>query len=71
MHPDVHTVGAGALVHRAANRSHLVYVVADVDAAADQAVGTDESHCTVLVVPAVADGRLRHLYDSGAVAGCH
>lgn len=73
MHPALHRAGVEALVQPDASRFHLEYVaaaVAGVVAAADPAVGMGESHCIDPVAPAVADGRLRHLYGSGAGAGC-
>lgn len=69
MHPAWHRAGVGALAQQGASRFHLEYVAA-AGAVADQADGMDGSHCIVPVAPAVADGRLRHLYGSGAGAGC-
>lgn len=71
MHPALHRAGVAALAQQGASRFHLEYVAAaGVVVVADQAVGMGGSHCIVPVAPAVADGRLRHLYGSGAGAGC-
>jgi hypothetical protein len=71
MHPGVHMVGGDDLVRLVASHSHLgcVVAVADVVVAADWAVGMGGSHCIAPAAPAVADGRLRHLYGSGVGAG--